>query len=190
MNAVCQTAWNARSGSKPGADLLMLHIQPEASDLIQAEGLLAEYYGYDPSGTEPLFCFCPGLCHGRDQLVDQIRRVEAITVRQDLPLVVTVRHSSARRLGGREGVSGGTGRKPRQFTSRPDWFRHHRCRFGRARRGVTDKCCQLARLLQQEIVPVSLKSWNLHTARSRSLPGLWCCCEGRRRVARHGEVVG
>jgi len=39
------------------ADSPVLSAQPEAGDLIQAEGLLVGYRGYYRSGTEPLFYF-------------------------------------------------------------------------------------------------------------------------------------
>jgi len=38
----------------------VLSAQPEAGDLIQAEGLLVGYRGYYRSGTEPLFYFGHG----------------------------------------------------------------------------------------------------------------------------------
>jgi len=42
------------------ADSPVLSAQPEAGDLIQAEGLLVGYRGYYRSGTEPLFYFGHG----------------------------------------------------------------------------------------------------------------------------------
>jgi hypothetical protein len=42
---------------KPEADSPVLCAQPEAGDLIYAEGPLVGYRGYDRSGTEPLFLY-------------------------------------------------------------------------------------------------------------------------------------
>ncbi len=84
------------------ADSPVLRAQPEAGDLIYAEGLLVGYRGYDRRGSEPLFCFGHGLGYTDWSYESLVAATESIAPDQDVHLAVTVRNSGKR--AGREVV--------------------------------------------------------------------------------------
>jgi beta-glucosidase len=84
------------------ADSPVLGAQPQAGDLVYAEGLLVGYRGYDRKRTEPLFCFGHGLGY-TEWTYESIKcDIDSITAGEDLALGVTVRNAGAR--SGREVV--------------------------------------------------------------------------------------
>jgi len=84
------------------ADSPVLHAQPEAGDLVYAEGLLVGYRGYDRKGSEPLFCFGHGLGYTDWTYETLTTATASIGAGEDLSVVVTVRNSGRR--AGREVV--------------------------------------------------------------------------------------
>jgi beta-glucosidase len=96
-------------------DSPVLHAEPQAGDLVYAEGLLVGYRGYDRSEIEPLFCFGHGLGY-TDWTYESIKPAAAsLAAGEDLALTVTVRNSGAR--AGREVVQvylGGPDDDPRR----------------------------------------------------------------------------
>jgi len=84
------------------ADSPVLRAEPQAGDLVYAEGLLVGYRGYDRSEIEPLFGFGHGLGY-TDWTYESLKPgVGSIAAGEDLALIVTVRNSGAR--AGREVV--------------------------------------------------------------------------------------
>jgi beta-glucosidase len=78
------------------ADSPVLNAEPQAGDLVYAEGLLVGYRGYDRSETEPLFCFGHGLGY-TDWTYESLKPAsESLAAGEDLALIVTVRNSGAR----------------------------------------------------------------------------------------------
>jgi beta-glucosidase len=84
------------------ADSPVLRAEPQAGDLVYAEGLLVGYRGYDRSEIEPLFCFGHGLGYTDWNYESLKPAAESIAAGADLGLVVTVRNTGAR--AGREVV--------------------------------------------------------------------------------------
>jgi beta-glucosidase len=84
------------------ADSPVLRADPQAGDLVYAEGLLVGYRGYDRSEIEPLFCFGHGLGYTDWKYESLKLGVESIAAGSDLVLVVTVRNTGPR--AGREVV--------------------------------------------------------------------------------------
>jgi beta-glucosidase len=84
------------------ADSPVLHAQPEAGELIYAEGLLVGYRGYDRNGSEPLFCFGHGLGYTDWAYETLTTAAGSIAAGEDLSVVLTVRNSGRR--AGREVV--------------------------------------------------------------------------------------
>ena len=84
------------------ADSPVLRAEPQAGDLVYAEGLLVGYRGYDRSEIEPLFGFGHGLGY-TDWTYESLKPgAGSIAAGEDLALIVTVRNSGAR--AGREVV--------------------------------------------------------------------------------------
>ena len=84
------------------ADSPVLRAEPQAGDLVYAEGLLVGYRGFDRSEIEPLFCFGHGLGYTDWKYESLNPGAESIAAGADLVLVVTVRNTGAR--AGREVV--------------------------------------------------------------------------------------
>ena len=84
------------------ADSPVLNAEPQAGDLVYAEGLLVGYRGYDRSEIEPRFCFGHGLGY-TDWTYESLKpESESLAAGEELALIVTVRNSGAR--AGREVV--------------------------------------------------------------------------------------
>jgi beta-glucosidase len=97
------------------ADSPVLHAEPQAGDLVYAEGLLVGYRGYDRREIEPLFCFGHGLGYTDWTYESMKPAAESLAAGEDLALTVTFRNSGAR--AGREVVQvylGGPDDDPRR----------------------------------------------------------------------------
>jgi beta-glucosidase len=78
------------------ADSPVLRAEPNAGDLVYAEGLLVGYRGYDRREIEPLFCFGHGLGY-TDWTYESLEPAqESLAAGDDLALTVTVGNSGAR----------------------------------------------------------------------------------------------
>ena len=84
------------------ADSPVLRANPQAGDLVYAEGLLVGYRGFDRSETEPLFCFGHGLGYTEWTYESLTPAAESIAAGEDLSLAVAVSNSGGR--AGREVV--------------------------------------------------------------------------------------
>jgi beta-glucosidase len=78
------------------ADSPVLRAEPQAGDLVYAEGLLVGYRGYDRREIEPLFCFGHGLGYTAWTYESIEPTAESLAPGEDLALTVTVRNSGAR----------------------------------------------------------------------------------------------
>jgi len=84
------------------ADSPVLRAEPQAGDLVYAEGLLVGYRGYDRREIEPAFSFGHGLGYTEWKYESLKPEAGSIEAGEDLAMVVIVRNSGAR--AGREVV--------------------------------------------------------------------------------------